>query len=459
MNAILRTLWRLLISHRRLLEWTPSDQIDQSFHDTPREWIKSMWMGPVVAVASFVLLIFNHRFESLLLALPLLGLWAVSPLLARWLSRPFKHAESKLDSAQTRFLHMMARKTWGFFDTFVTAKDNWLPPDNYQEAPVEVLCHRTSPTNMGLALLANLSAYDFGYITSYNLLERTENTLKSMLSLERYRGHFYNWYDTQTLEPLQPRYVSTVDGGNLAGHLLTLRQGLLALPDDPLLNVRYIDGLEDTLDVLAGKIHTIQPAVFDHFRKLLHEARPAFMTWSGALNSIEWLCLAAEHIAALWSDADTALSLLHEWSQKLLQQTYALRDELKLFEGMSTTLEANITLREISKRVSPEGTVDESLINASLQATKRLSLIEVLAAQAFELAQMDVSFLYNKTSRLMTIGFNVDKQQRDRSDYDLLSSEARLASFVAIAQGQVPQENWFALGRLASNESNMVSRS
>ena len=448
LNAIVCANWRLLISHRHLLEWTPSDQIDQSFHDTPREWVRSMWVGPAAAFISFVLLIVNHRIESLLLALPLLGLWATSPLIARWLSRPFKRPEAKLDSGQKRFLHIMARKTWGFFDTFVTAKDNWLPPDNYQETPVEVLCHRTSPTNMGLALLANLSAYDFGYITSYQLLERTENALKSMLNLERYRGHFYNWYDTQTLEPLQPRYVSTVDGGNLAGHLLTLRQGLLALPDDPLLNVRYLDGLEDTLDVLAGKIQTLQPAVFNHFRKLLHEARSAFITWSGALNSIELLCLSAENIAALWTDAESTTILLHEWSQKLLQQTYNLRDELKLFGELSPTLDANITLREISKQDLPSEMISENQINAKLQAKRRLALIEILAAQAFELAQMDVSFLYNKTNRLMTIGFDVDKQQRDRSDYDLLSSEARLASFVAIAQGQVPQENWFALGRL-----------
>ena len=135
--------------------------------------------------------------------------------------------------------------------TFITAENHWLPPDNYQEAPIEALARRTSPTNMGLSLLANLTAYDFGYINMSQLLTRTANTLQTMTKLERYRGHLYNWYNTETLAPLLPRYVSTVDSGNLAGHLLTLRQGLLALPDAPLLNVRYLDGLEDTWDVLA----------------------------------------------------------------------------------------------------------------------------------------------------------------------------------------------------------------
>jgi cyclic beta-1,2-glucan synthetase len=438
LSAIIRTCWRLLISHRHLLEWKPSDQLDHHFHDTTVEWIASMWMGPVTACVMVVVLVVYHRFTSLLFAAPLLVLWIASPLLARWLSRPFHHPEVMLDSTQTRFLHKMARKTWGFFETFITANDHWLPPDNYQEVPVQMLCHRTSPTNMGLALLANLSAYDFGYLNSHQLLERTANSLQTMASLEQYRGHFYNWYDTQTLTPLQPRYVSTVDGGNLSGHLLTLRQGLLALVDDPLLRIVYLDGLEDTLDVLAETVPAPQPAAFNHFRQTLQDARSSFSTWSQALNCCDGLCAAAEQIAGLLPQAD-------EWSQKLLSQCYALRDELQLFNEASP-LASTVTLRDIAMLVS-EG-------KAKQRAVARMALIEMLAAQAFALAQMDVGFLYNETSRLMTIGFNVDKQLHDRSYYDLLSSEARLASFVAIAQGQVPQESWFALGRLQVRSSH-----
>lgn len=423
LDAVIRTCWRLMISHRNLLEWTPSDQIDHSFHGKPIEWIAKMWMGPVLAFTMILVLISNHRLSSLLIATPLLALWVASPLLARWLSQPFQRTQTKLDSTQIRFLHLMARKTWAFFDTFITAEDNWLPPDNYQETPVAVLCHRTSPTNMGLALLANLSAYDFGYINSRQLLERTRNTLQTMSTLERYRGHFYNWYDTQTRQALQPRYVSTVDGGNLSGHLLTLRQGLLALIDEPILRVTYLDGLEDTLDVLLETVSEPHAEVFTHFRQLLHEARLSLTTWPHALSCCDQLCVAVENMTA---------TLLHEWPQKLLSQCHALRDELRLFGEDSPTLPANSTLRDIPGQ----------------KAIERIAWIETLAAQAFELAQMDVSFLYNETSRLMTIGFNVDKQERDRGSYDLLSSEARLANFVAIAQGQLPQESWFSLGRL-----------
>jgi hypothetical protein len=397
-DAIIRTLYRLTFSHQKLLEWTASDQVDQSFHNTPSEWLRSMWMGPVAALLVLVTLLIMHKPEALLLASPVLLLWVISPLLTRWLSEPISQPEPVLEVSQKRFLHKMARKTWDFFDTFITAEDNWLPPDNYQEAPVEVLCHRTSPTNMGLALLANLSAYDFGYITSSQLLDRTAKTLHTMARLERYRGHFYNWYDTQTLEPLAPRYVSTVDGGNLAGHLLTLRQGLLGLLNEPLLRVVYLEGLEDTLDVLLESISEPIPEIFNQFRDMLHVSRTSFATQTDALQACENLCQMAKKITVFNS-------------QKLLVQCEALQAEVMRF---------NIDTKNI----------------------------EYLAEQAFLLAQMDVKFLYNDTLRLMTIGYNVDEQLHDNSHYDLLSSEARLANFVAIAQGQVPQESWFALGRL-----------
>lgn len=430
LDAIVRTAWRLLISHQHLLEWTPSNQVDHRFHDTLPEWIRNMWIGPVAAIVMTVVLIMEHRHGTLLLSAILLVLWFFSPAFARWLSQPIRRTEAKLDYSQIRFLHILARKTWAFFDTFVTAKDHWLPPDNYQEAPVEMLCHRTSPTNIGLALLANLTAYDFGYLNVRQVLQRTADTLKTMASLERYRGHFYNWYDTLTLQALQPKYVSTVDGGNLAGHLLTLRQGLLGLVDEPLLNSKYLDGLEDTFEVMLETVPEPHPDIFTHFRSLLHEARSSFATWEGALDASEKINDAATHIAA---------TLLQEWPQKLLLQCHALRDELKLFGQSSPILKAEATLRDIAQLAEGQ---------AGQQAKECIQLAETLAAQALEMAQMDMSFLYNGANRLMTIGFNVDKQQRDRSDYDLLSSEARLASFVAIAQGQVPQESWFALGRL-----------
>ena len=171
-----------------------------------------------------------------------------------WISRPLTRRGARLTAEQTLFLRKISRKTWAFFETFVGPEDHWLPPDNYQEYRVATVAHRTSPTNMGLALLANLSAYDFGYISAGQLIERTENALRTMEAMERHRGHFYNWYDTQSLKPQLPMYISTVDSGNLAAHLLTLRPGLLALPDQKILSPQVFIGLRDTVLILTDAI-------------------------------------------------------------------------------------------------------------------------------------------------------------------------------------------------------------
>src|SRR6185295_10582283 len=165
------------------------------------------------AIAAAAYLVFDNR--GTLVALAPLCLWFISPLAGWWLSQPRTRPAPNLTGPQLEFLNALSRKTWKFFETFVGPEDNWLPPDNFQERPVVRISHRTSPTNMGLALLANLAAYDFGYITLDRLIERTTNALDTMEKLERYSGHFYNWYDTQTLQPLYPLYVSTVDSGNL----------------------------------------------------------------------------------------------------------------------------------------------------------------------------------------------------------------------------------------------------
>ena len=143
---------------------------------------------------------------------------------------------------QRAFLRASARRTWRFFAEFVGPQDNWLPPDNFQEYPAPAIASRTSPTNIGMSLLADLAAYDFGYISAGEFLRLVENTLATMENLERYRGHFYNWYDTHTLEPLSPQYVSSVDSGNLAGSLLTLQAGLIELKDQPVLSFKRVSG-------------------------------------------------------------------------------------------------------------------------------------------------------------------------------------------------------------------------
>ncbi|HEY7885251.1 MAG TPA: cyclic beta 1-2 glucan synthetase, partial [Cellvibrionaceae bacterium] len=277
LDAIARAAWRMLVTHKLLLEWDPSCHPEQKSRTDLIGSFRLMWTAPVIASATVMALLLSNP-VTLLAAGPALSLWLLSPVIAWWLSRPLTRREVRLSTEQIFFLRKLSRKTWAFFETFVGPQDNWLPPDNYQEYRVAAVAHRTSPTNMGLSLLANLSAFDFGYIPAGKLIERTTNAFGTMEIMERYRGHFFNWYDTQSLQPLKPHYISSVDSGNLAAHLLTLRQGLLALPDGKIIEMRCFDGLTDTLMILIDALEGDTPAALIELQANLQSAcdsRPA----------------------------------------------------------------------------------------------------------------------------------------------------------------------------------------
>ena len=193
----------MLVTHKRLLEWQTSSDSERTTRADLAGFYATMWIAPVVALLSGFLLVLLQP-AQLPLALPILGLWLAAPWIAWWISQPIESATPDLTAEQLTFLRRTARKTWHFFETFVTAQENWLPPDNFQEVPAPTIASRTSPTNMGLALLANLAARDFGYLSAGGLIRRTQDTLATMQRLERYRGHFYNWYETRTLQPASP---------------------------------------------------------------------------------------------------------------------------------------------------------------------------------------------------------------------------------------------------------------
>lgn len=494
LDAILRTLGRLLVTKQRLLEWNPSDvqgctsvaggRMPAATGDQERlsrtdlaGSFRAMWFVPMLAAGTAIALAAANP-AALLVAGPFLITWLVSPAIAWWISLPLSRREPRLTAEQTRFLGRIARKTWAFFETFVGPEDHWLPPDNYQEYHNATLAHRTSPTNIGLALLANLSAHDFGYIPAGQLLERTANTLETMEALERHRGHFYNWYDTQTLRPLHPAYISTVDSGNLAGHLLTLRPGLIELLDRPILEPRWLDGLSDALGILEKAAGDTPPATLAQFRTDLESACASPPTTPPAARRLlDHLTQSAEDLApAPDSEADW-------WAQALARQCRAARDELIFLapwtelpeapNGLGDLPEINAipTLRtlagldlalssQLASRLQTGSTpahdawlaeLRRYVAQGSERAQTRIAAIQRLALQASDLANMEYGFLYDKESRLLSIGYNLDERQLDASYYDLLASEARLGVFVAIAQGQLPQESWFALGRLLTS--------
>ena len=471
-DAILRTSWRMLFSHRHLLEWTPSAGGERKKGLSLSDAFITMWISPFIALASTVCLVVYYPF-ALLSAIPLLLLWFVAPGVTWWISIPPSGKEVTLSDAQINFLHRIARKTWGFFERFVTAEDNWLPPDNYQEDPREAVAHRTSPTNIGLSLLANLAAYDFGYITVGNVLERTGNTIKTMEAMEQYRGHFYNWYDTLTLMPLQPRYVSTVDSGNLAGHLLTLRQGIIALPDDLVVSMKCFNGLRDALDIIDD----------------VKDEAPSLKKIGAYLDNV---CLAKEmslnvtktHLEWLVATSADLLNELHAgsnnesrwWGEQFVEQCRKIYDEFTfLMPWLSLSATPSATELPVASQVMPTlrqlagmsksfqrtsgqqgewmGKFSEAVALASKRANERIAMIDELQIKCNQLADMEYEFLYDRSKHLLSIGYNVDESRRDHGFYDLLASEARLCNFVAIAQGKLPQESWFALGRLLTNAS------
>jgi hypothetical protein len=348
-----------------------------------------------------------------------------------------------------------------------------------QEHPAVVIAHRTSPTNVGLALLANLSAWDFGYVSTGTAVSRCEHTLDTLGKLQRERGHFYNWYDTQTLQPLIPHYVSTVDSGNLCAHLLTLENGLVALLDQPITRAHTLDGLYDTLGVLVETAPSEYREAIDQFRTRLDAARQSRpVTLPDCFRALTEIGAAAAVLAKSLGDPSSGGTAT--WVNALLAQCTDARDDLLSLApwldmpSAPTAFAAALdkaavpTLRELPRHadelvqalerraigtIAPQDrrwldSFGQHVEESGRNAAARMAAIEGAALRARKFAQMDFDFLYDPERHLFTIGFNVTDRRRDVSYYDLLASEARLGTFAAIALGQVPQESWFTLGRL-----------
>ncbi len=479
LTTILRTAWRLLITHRHLLEWQASSHNDVHSRPIFTDSLRAEWFSPAFAAVTAVFLILTAP-AKLLFLFPILLLWFIEPFISWSISRPLPSKKDSLSAKQNIFLRRIARKTWAFFETFVTAAENWLPPDNFQEIPAAKIAHRTSPTNIGLSLLANLAAYDFGLIPSGTLLTRTAGTLYTIDRMEKHRTHLFNWYDTLSLQPLTPRYVSTVDSGNLSAHLLTLSSALTVMSAEPIFNENFWKSLEDTGLILGEYLDKDVPEAYTLFTAALagitlnpprkiSDIHSAILGLHLLTNSIIETSTARMELQLQW------------WADALSRQCLIMIEEIELlypcclrpalFTGYPEleVLDRNISLVEILEATESllrqEHDIDAEFpaempavldLTAVLElahgrAMERLSQITLLAEQTGRLAVMDFTFLYNKKRNLFTIGYAVDSHRSDTGFYDLLASEARLVSFIAIAFGQIPQENWFALGRLLTD--------
>jgi len=464
LDAIGRTLLRLLVTRKRLLEWRTSSDSEQTRQTSLAGFYVTMGFVPITALATGIILGLRQT-DQFSLALPLLGIWLGAPWIAWWISQPIAAIAPKLSAGQLLFLRGTARKTWNFFETFVTARENWLPPDNFQEYPTPVIATRTSPTNIGVALLANLAAVDLGYQTVGGLVRRTRDTFATMDRLERYRGHFYNWYETRTLEPLLPLYVSSVDSGNLAGHLLTLASGLREQADEKIYTPQIFAGLSDTVGVLRELVRD-NPALEKLAAELaqapsgLRAAVALLESATGEAASLAHALAGEKEDTRRWAEVLRRNCEEHRadllWLAPWLSLPNYLRHER---HGESPLLSERIlTLRDVAAgdrlpapSVLSDDESDDWLrcqLEAADHARERLVALEMLAAKSEELAAMDFAFLFNPARDLFRTGFNVTEHRSETGYYDLLASEARLCSYVAIALGQVPQDHWFSLGRL-----------
>jgi len=431
-HAIGLTLVRLVVTKRRLLEWeTAAATAARTTGLVGRKgvgrFVVDMASSPTIAALVAVAVV-ARRASALPVAAPFLLLWATAPVIAYWLSVPAGPRVRALTERGRGLLRRTARKTWRYFETFVTEADAWLPPDNYQEEGNEPrVARRTSPTNIGMSLLSALAAHDLGYLSTETLVKRLDLTLTSLEGLERYHGHFLNWYDTSTTAPLHPRYVSTVDSGNLAASLMALAQGLVRLTEEPQTPAQLLEGLADAADLLArasastrGDNAAARQAMTEvnrRAREILAGARSALSGGETApLEVLVGELLGASGAITRLAPADAATDDVAFWCSAVADGVIALR-----------------TMR---------GVPHETL--------------EALARRASMLADaMQFDFLYDPRRRIFSIGYRLadaDGPGRlDQSFYDLLASEARLASFVAIAKGDVPQHHWFHLGRLVTN--------
>jgi cyclic beta-1,2-glucan synthetase len=429
-DAIGRTLFRLLVSHRHLLDWVTAAQATVGPRLELAGFYRQMSGGVAIGIAAAIV-VWWVGIDAWPVAAPFVIAWIASPAIARWTSlSPLVAGRLSVSAADARVLRLVARRTWRFFETFVTATDHMLPPDNFQDEPKPTVAHRTSPTNLGLYLLAAVSARDFGWAGTIDTVDRIEATLATMSRLQRFRGHFYNWYDTRDLRPLDPRYVSSVDSGNLAGHLIALANACRDGIGRPAASPELLAGVDDALQLTCESLQELpddrrtETITRQHLGDALH-----------ALN--------ATLRQGLMPLGDVAARLLELSSQatNMVDIARTLASERGDEAGAEMLFWAEATLASIeSHRRDTAQTVD-----AVRSLEQRLATLEATARAMA--GAMEFGFLLDPERKLLSIGYRVADGNLDPSCYDLLASEARLASFVAIAKGDVASRHWFRLGR------------
>jgi cyclic beta-1,2-glucan synthetase len=489
LDAIVRTIVRLTLTRKKLLEWETAAQSELGVDkrnpvDVYLDWTPWLSLG----IGSTLALV---RPEALPAAVPLLTLWSVSKPLCRWLNRPAYEPQPVIVKGDELFLRSVGLRTWRYFREFSNTETKWLIPDNIQEAPFTVTA-RLSPTNLGLLLNARTAAYELGYLTPKEYIQETTKSLSSARELPKYKGHFFNWYDIRTLKPVEPFFISTVDSGNLAGCLWTLKQACLEMRRHPLLRPQLWQGIRDHLNLIGELAEQEQrhPALAESIRAL--GARFELLSEDASLWPSLWP-QAEQQAFRLVSDflngPSEGQEELRWWAEQVLRQLQAAREIVEHFAPWLLPEHDNILSRSgfqlpgsvdnltleslppflrkldghLEELLRREGT--ESQIKCAVESLRArlpiclhnaettLESLQQLAAEAETLVEeMDFRFLYNARKKLLSVGYDVSNQSLTQGCYDLLASESRMAAFIAVAKGDVPQDSWFHLGRTHTSQ-------
>ncbi|MBN8548623.1 MAG: cyclic beta 1-2 glucan synthetase, partial [Deltaproteobacteria bacterium] len=492
-NAMCVTLWRIFISRRHLLEWETAYHSEQRSGKSARDFARSMSGGLILTTLALAWIALRHP-DNTLLALPLMILWLIAPAVAAWISRPAQ-AETYVRTAHDEdYLVRVARQTWAYFDDHLIEEYHYLIPDNIQMVPSRVVAERTSPTNIGLSLLALMTAHDLGFAAIPSVATRINKVFRTLLKLERWNGHFLNWYDIRSLKSLAPRYVSAVDSGNLVGHLMALSVGLTELLHAPLISSAHWRQLRRAFGVLVerqGKGESdlskasrqiyqelkIAPRNFRETYLLLDKVKSFVDSQGLTLRRLgadaheqdrmqNFLCELAglRDLLCWYSAVEDFYTLMESGAIPDLTFTRAEKGLRKILLGKMPTLALLVKVhnrinellkkREIESRSNDARVADlkkrlrDGLAVSVPTAEGIFSEIDTAGEYAKKIvSEMNLAELYDANRKAFVIGYNLDRGARDSGHYDLLASEARLTSFVAIALGEVPQQHWFMLGR------------
>ena len=473
LDAVVRTLVRRLFTRQRLLEWETAAEAElgrgkRTPVDTYLNWM------PLIAIFLGVIVFLGHR-PAFFSALPILLLWGCSKAVSLWLDMPPRPSQNEASDKDRLFLRRAAIRTWRYFAEFSNEEHNWLIPDNVQEEPFSVAA-RVSPTNIGFLLNARQVACEFGYLTVPEFSELTAKTLATMRRMKRHRGHIYNWYDTRSLRPLPPLFVSSVDSGNLLASLWALARGCEYLLGTAVIRPELAQGFLDHLRILTD----LRAFPRRLFAKLEERAEPE--DWIRTL--LRFPVSALERITTREGDskdeadvkwfAEEGARRLHQLRQTivrflpwLLEDFAELRriPELELppakvplnelpavLDRLTARLQSSLDSEAFRSRGEPSVLLVRRLLSlvsgARMDSVRLIQELEALAVDADRMAmQMEFAFLWNPRRKLLSIGFEAEKDEVHSACYDLLASEARIAVFVAVAKDDIPQETWFLLAR------------